>query len=57
MSEKTYKLVIGISGAVATAASAIVTFFEPTYMTAIVASIGVAETALVEIVSMFKENK
>lgn len=53
MSKKTFNLVVGISGGVATIASAIVAFINPAYEPAIIASIGVAETAIVEICSKF----
>ena len=53
MSKKTFNLVVGISGGVATIASAIVAFINPAYEPAIIASIGVVETAIVEICSKF----
>ncbi len=53
MSKKTFNLVIGITGAVAAAASAVVVFLAPPAAPAIVASIGVAETAITEICSKF----
>lgn len=57
MSKKTFNLVVGISGGIATVASAIVAFLDPAYESAIIASIGVVETAVVEICSKFvKEN-
>ena len=55
MSKKVFNLVVGISGGVATIAAALVAFFNPAYEAAIVASIGVAETAVVEICSKFVE--
>lgn len=57
MSKKTFNLVVGISGGVATIASAIVAFLDPAYESAIVASIGVVETAIVEICSKFVKEK
>lgn len=57
MSKKTFNLVVGISGGVATVASAIVAFLDPAYESAIVASIGVVETAIVEICSKFVKEK
>ena len=53
MSKRTFNLVVGITGAVAAAASAIVVFIAPPAAPAIVASIGVAETAITEICSKF----
>ncbi len=53
MSKRTFNLVVGITGAVAAAASAIVVFVAPPAAPAIVASIGVAETAITEICSKF----
>lgn len=57
MSKKTFNLVVGISGGVATVASAIVAFLDPAYESAIIASIGVVETAIVEICSKFVKEK
>jgi hypothetical protein len=56
MSEKLYKFIVAISGAVASVASAPVAYFEPAYTPAIVASIGIAETAVVEILTLFKKD-
>jgi hypothetical protein len=53
MSKKIYNLVVGISGGVATIACAVVAFLDPAYESAIIASIGVLETAIVEICSKF----
>lgn len=53
MNKKTYNLVIGILGGVGTIAIALVTFFDPTYATAINTSIGIGTTAVVEICSQF----
>lgn len=53
MSKKVFNLVVGISGAVAAGSSAVVVFFNPAYAEAIVASIVVAQTAVVEICSKF----
>ena len=57
MSKKTFNLVVGVSGGIATIASAIVAFFDPAYESAIIASIGVVETAIVEICSKFVKEK
>ena len=57
MSKKTFNFVVGVTGGIATIASATVAFINPAYETAIIASIGVLETAVVEICSKFvKEN-
>mgnify|MGYP006896752023 CR=1 FL=1 len=53
MSKKVFNLVVGITGGIATIAATLVAFFDPAYEAAIVASIGVAETAVVEICSKF----
>lgn len=57
MSKKVFNLIVGISGGIATIASALVAFFDPAYESAIIASIGVAETAIVEICSKFVKEK
>lgn len=53
MSKKTFELIVTISGAVASAAIGIVTYFKPQYATAINSSIEIAETALVAICGNF----
>ena len=53
MSKKTFNFVVGVTGGICTIASATVAFFEPAYTPAIIASIGVVETAIVEICSKF----
>ena len=57
MSKKVFNLIVGVSGGIATIASAVVAFFDPAYETAIIASIGVVETAIVEICSKFVKEK
>ena len=57
MSKKVFNLIVGISGGVATIACALVAFFDPAYESAIIASIGVVETAIVEICSKFVKEK
>ena len=57
MSKKVFNLIVGISGGVATIASAVVAYLNPAYEPAIIASIGVAETAIVEICSQFVKEK
>ena len=56
MSKKVYSLVIGVVGGVSAIAAALVTFFNPAYCTAIVASIGVANTAVDEICTLFLQK-
>ena len=53
MSKKVFNLVVGVSGGVAAIASAVVTYIQPAYATAIVGAIGIAETTAVEICSLF----
>lgn len=58
MKKKTFNLVVGILGGVCAIACAIVTFCVPAPLNAIiVAAIGIAQTAVVEICNLFvKEN-
>lgn len=53
MSKKTLNLITGVTGGASTIASAVVTFCGPAYATAIVAGIGIAATAVVEIATLF----
>ena len=53
MSKKTFTLVSAIVGGVATIASAVVTFINPAYSPAIVASIGIVATAAVDVCAQF----
>lgn len=58
MKKKTFNLVVGITGGVATIASAVVTFLSPAYAVQIVAGIGIASTAVSEACALFiKEEK
>ena len=57
MSKKMFNLIVGVSGGVAAIASAVVTYIQPAYATAIVGAIGIAETAAVEICSLFVEKE
>ncbi len=57
MSKKMFNLVVCVSGGVAAIASAVVTYIQPPYATAIVAAIGIAETAAVEICNLFTEKE
>jgi len=53
MKKRTFNLIVGILGGLSTIAIALVTFFGPAYATAINAAIGIADTAAVEILSLF----
>lgn len=53
MSKKIFNLIVGISGGLSTIASTVIAFLEPSYTPAIIASIGILETAIVEISSKF----
>lgn len=53
MTKKLYILITSITGAVATAASAIVTYCQPSYAAGIVAAIGIGSTAIAEILNLF----
>ena len=57
MSKKFFNLVVAITGGVCAVASAVVAYLDPSYTPAIVGSIGVAETAIVEICSKFVTEK
>ena len=53
MSKKVFTLVSSCTGGVATIASAIVTFCQPSYAPAIVASIDIVATAVVAVCTQF----
>lgn len=57
MSKKVYNLAVGIVGGVSTIAVAVVTFLDPAYSVAINASIGIADTAIIEILGKFVKAK
>lgn len=57
MTNKLFVLISSLVGTVATAATAIVTYIEPTHAVAIVGSVGIASTAIIEILALFKEDK
>ena len=57
MSKKMYNLVLGITGGVATITTAVVTYIQPDYAVQIVASIGIVETAVAEICSLFVKTE
>lgn len=56
MSKKTFNLIVGVLGGVCAIASAFVTYFNPAYAVQIVAGIGIADTAAVEILSLFRKD-
>lgn len=53
MSKRVFNLVVAVTGGVAAIASAVVAYIAPSYTPAIVGAIGIAETAAVEICSLF----
>lgn len=53
MKKKTFNLVVTVTGGIAAIAAGIVAFIQPSYTPAIVTSIGIAETAIVDICSQF----
>ena len=57
MSKKVCNLAVGIVGGVSTIAIAVVTFLDPAYSVAINASIGIADTAIIEILGQFVKAK
>ena len=57
MSKIVFNFIVGVTGGVCTVAAATVALIEPPYMPAILASIPVAETAIVEICSKFVKEK
>lgn len=56
MNKKTKMLISGIIGGVGTIASAVVAFVAPAHTVAIIASIGIAETAINEILNLFTDE-
>ena len=53
MKKKTFTFVSAIIGGIAAIASAVVPFVPPAYATAIVAGIGIASTATINIINQF----
>lgn len=53
MSKKTFNLITGISGGVATITSAVIAYLQPEYTPAIIGAVGIVETTVVEICSLF----
>lgn len=57
MSKKAFNLAVAVVGAVASVSGAIVAYCEPPLMGAIIAAIGVTDTAVIEILSLFKKEE
>lgn len=56
MSKRTFNLIVGVAGGVQAIACAVVTFIAPPYAVPIVAAIGIAETAVVEVCAQFRAD-
>lgn len=56
MNKKAFNLAVAIVGAVASVAGAIVAFIEPPFTSAIIAAIGIADTAIIEVLNLFREE-
>ena len=57
MSRKTFNLITGVSGGVATMVSAVIAYIQPAFTPAIIGAVGIAETAIVEICSLFLDKE
>lgn len=57
MSKKMYQLVSGVIGGVCAIASAVVAYVNPSYTPAIIASIGIAQTAIIEVCALFVKDE
>lgn len=58
MKKRTYELIVGVAGGVATIASAVVAYKQPAYTVQIISAIGFVSTAVSEVCSLFiKEEK
>lgn len=58
MQKKTFELIVGVTGGVATIANAVVAFVHPAYTVQIIAAIGIVATTVTEVCSLFvKTNK
>lgn len=57
MSKKAFNLAVAIVGGITSIAGAIVAFIEPPFTSAIIAAIGIADTAVIEILSLFKKEE
>lgn len=53
MNKKTYELIVGVTGGVATIASAVVAYLKPEYRVQIITAIGIVSTAVTEVCSLF----
>ncbi len=56
MSKKTFNLAVAIVGAVTSVSGAIVAYCEPPFTSAIIAAIGIADTAIIEILNLFRKD-
>ena len=56
MSKKAFNLAVAIVGGIASIAGAIVSFIEPPFTSAIIAAIGIADTAIIEILNLFRKD-
>lgn len=57
MTKKVYNLIVGVLVGICAIANAIVAYINPDYTPIIIASIGIAETAIVEICSLFVKQE
>ena len=57
MSKKTFNLIVAVTGGVAAIASGVVAYMQPNYVVAIQSAIAIAQAAVVEICSLFKEKE
>lgn len=53
MKKKTFNLIVGIMGGLSTIACAVVTYLQPAYAVQIVAAIGIVNTCVDEVCSLF----
>lgn len=53
MQKKTFELIVGVTGGVATIADAVVAFVHPVYTVQIIAAIGIVATTVTEVCSLF----
>ena len=53
MQKKTFELIVGVTGGVATIANAVVAFVQPAYTVQIIAAIGIVATTVTEVCSLF----
>ena len=57
MSKKTYNLIVGILGGVSAILTAIVSYIQPENTPAIIAAVGIVNTAAVEVCSLFLDKE